>query len=320
MNKLDKMDQKILQLLDWHGRMPLNQIAKKIGSNKDVVAYRIKKMEQADIITRYFPVLDMSKLGYHTSRIYFDLEEMNQSEENSFVQFLDEKINAGVIFRMDYPYRHGIIIWTKSIYEIEPLLLQIKRHLGKHLLRYNYTLFCTYKMYPKDYLFGKKHHDTSYLNKPNEKQEYNQDYEQEEYDILKLLADDARISTVELSRILNIPQTTISHKLKKLEQEKIILGYRAQINYAKLGYTNYFLEIYLEENTELKQIESWTNTHPHTVWLQKVIGTCDIEIEVEVNGRQQLEQLLQELRRRFPSIRKIIFFSQEYKKMTFLPG
>ena len=82
---------------------------------------------------------------------------------------------------------------------------------------------------------------------------------------------------------------------------------------------NYFLYIYLDDNSCLHQIVSWANTCKNVVWLQKIIGNCDIEIEVEVKDRVELESLLNELRSKFKSIRKIIFFSQEYKKLTFLP-
>lgn len=312
---MDKLDWKILQVLDFNGRMPISQIAKKVHSNKDVVAYRIKKLEEQEIIVRYFPILDMNKLGYYTSRLYFDLEEMDEAREKEFIQFLDKEIHAGLIFRMDYPYRYGIVVWTKSIFDIEQVIITIKRKLGKTLLRYNYTLFCTYNVYPKDYLFGKKHHEHSYCIQPGEPQPY----DRVDFLLLQELAKNARSSTVEIANHLKIPQTTISHKIRNLEKKKIILGYRAEINFIKLGYMNYFLEIYLDDNHNLAQIESWANTHKNTVWLQKIIGTCDLEIEVEVKDRTELELILNELRTRFKNIRKIIFWSQEYKKLTFLP-
>ena len=87
---MDKLDWKILQLLDWNGREPVNKIAKAARSNKDVVAYRIKRLEENGIIKRYFSVLDMCKLGYFTSRLYFDLEEMDDVKEKEFI----EEINA----------------------------------------------------------------------------------------------------------------------------------------------------------------------------------------------------------------------------------
>lgn|SRR3989338_3673900 len=312
---MDKLDQKILQVLDFNGRMPASHIATRVQSNKEVVLYRINKLEERGIILRYFPVLDMSKLGYYTSRLYFDLEEMDEAQEKKFIEFLDKEVHAGLIFRMDYPYRYGIVVWSKSIFDIERIIIKIKGTLGKRLLRYNYTLFCTYNVYPKDYLFGKKIHERRYSLQPQELESY----DHTDFLILHELAKDARLSTVQIAQNLKIPQTTVSHKIQNLEKKKIILGYRAEIDFIKLGYMNYFLEIYLEDNHNLVQIEAWANTHKNTVWLQRIIGTCDIEIEVEVKDRVELEALLNELRSRFKNIRKIVFWSQEYKKLTFLP-
>ena len=312
---MDKLDNNILQILDWNGRTPINRIAKQVKSNKDVVAYRIKRLEQQGIIKRYFPVLDMYKIGYQTSRVYFDVQELNEQEEFFFIQFLDKEINAGLIFKMDHSYRYGVFIWSKSLYDIEKTIKKIKTKLGKSLLRYHHSLICTFRQYPKDYLFGKAHHEHFISLEPKEKVEY----DEVDFKILKQLVDDAKLSTVQIAQFLKIPQTTVSHKIKILEKKGIILGYRAEIDFIKLGYTNYFLEIYLETNENINKIESWANQNKNVVWLQKIIGTCDIEIEVEVKDRPALEVLLNELRSKFKNIRKIVFFSQEYKKLTFLP-
>ncbi len=312
---MDKLDWKILDVLDTKARIPLNKIAKIVRSNKDVVSYRIGKLEEQGIVERYFPILDMSHLGYHTVRLYFDLEEMNDLQEKELIEFLDREIHAGLIFRMDYPYRYGIFLWTKSIYDTEQALLKIKRKFGQHLVSYNFSLLCEYSIYPKDYLFGKKHHETKFHLRQQEREKYDKN----DYLILRELAQNARASTVQIAQKLRIPQTTVSHKIKELEKKKIILGYRAEIDIVQLGYANYFLEIYLDNNHNLAQIEAWANTKSNTVWLQKIIGRCDIEIELEVKDRTELELILNELRTKFPNIRKIIFWSQDYKKLTFLP-
>lgn len=312
---MDKLDWKILRVLDWNGRAPVSAVAKAVHANKDVVAYRIKKLEDEGVIIRYYPVLDMYKLGYHTSRLYFDLEEMGEEAEKAFIAFLDKHIHAGLIFRMDYPYRYGIFIWTKSLYDLEKIIIKIKHYLGKQLIRYHHSLICTLRQYPKDYLFSVPHHSLFRCLEPKNAEKH----DETDFRILQELAKDGRVSTVAIAHALKIPQTTVSHKIKHLEKRGIIMGYRAEINFIKLGFMNYFLEIYLDDNSPLKQIEAWANTHPSVVWLQKIIGTCDIEIEVEVKDRIALESLLNELRKKFTSIRKIIFWSQEYRKLTFLP-
>ena len=312
---MDALDSKILQMLDWNGRIPLTRLARQLRASKEVVAYRVNKLQESGVIRRYYPVLDMCKLGYFTSRIMFDLEELNEKEEQAFVEFLDKEIGAGLIFRMDYPYRWGIFAWTKSVYDVENIIVRIKGFLGSKVLGYNYSLICTFRQYPKDYIFGKKYHDLYRSLEPTASVAY----DKEDYRILKELAANARASTAEISRETGIPQTTISQKIKAMERKKIIIGYRAELDFIKLGFTNWFLHIYLDKNDNMKDIEKWANGNPHVVWLQKIIGMCDIEIEVEMKNRTELEKLLQELRQRFKNIRKIVFFSQEYRKLTFLP-
>ena len=58
-----------------------------------------------------------------------------------------------------------------------------------------------------------------------------------------------------------------------MEKNGIILGYRAEIDFIKVGYVNYFLEIYLDNNKNLTQIEHWTDANKNVVWLQKILGT-----------------------------------------------
>ena len=316
MHKLDKLDWKILGILDWNGREPVSKIAKAVGSSKDVVAYRIKKLEENGVITNYFPILDMHKLGYNTFRLYFELEELNEAEKNNFNEFLDKEINAGLIFWHDYqPYTCGIFLWDKSIYDVEKAITRIKSELGKKFVKYNFTVISTFRQYPKDYLFGKKFHEKHYSLEPNPKI----DYDESDFKILKELAKNARLSTVEIAKRLGIPQTTVSNKIKNLEKNGIIMGYRAQIDLSKIDCVNYFLEIYLNTNENFNEIESWANSNKNVVWLQKVIGTCDLEIEVEARDKNEFKKLLDELRSKFKNIRKIVFWSQEYRKLTFLP-
>jgi len=52
MVNIDLKDRKILYELDLNARQSLNEIGKKVGLNKDSVAYRIKRMEDEGIIKK----------------------------------------------------------------------------------------------------------------------------------------------------------------------------------------------------------------------------------------------------------------------------
>ena len=54
MIKIDLKDRKILNQLDINSRQSLSQIGKKVGLPKNVVAYRIKRLEEKKIIIEPF--------------------------------------------------------------------------------------------------------------------------------------------------------------------------------------------------------------------------------------------------------------------------
>jgi len=61
MENLDLKDRKILYYLDINSRQSNSDIAKKVGLSKEVVNYRIKRLEKEGIIKGYYTVLDFYK-------------------------------------------------------------------------------------------------------------------------------------------------------------------------------------------------------------------------------------------------------------------
>lgn len=53
--------------------------------------------------------------------------------------------------------------------------------------------------------------------------------------LLKLLRDNPRLSACELSRLLNISEDEVNKKIKQLQDNGVILGYRTVLNEEKLG-------------------------------------------------------------------------------------
>ncbi len=312
---VDVLDKKILAVVDWEARLPISQIAKRVRSNKDVVLNRIKRLEESGIITQYYPVLNLGKLGYFTHRLNFQVEELSEEREKQFIHFLDKEINAGLIYKMDQQFQYGVYIWTSSVYELEKLLLKIKKFLGRSLVEYKLHLLCSIRQYPKDAVFEKEEHTMYVKIEGGEKL----GVDKEDFLILKELEKNARISTVELSKRTNIPQQTVSYKIKMLEKKKIILGYRAEIKIQKLGFEHFALEIYLFDQSQMDKFRLWADLDPHVTWFETAVGGVDLDIALEVKDRNELEKKLNELKKKFPDIRKINIIAERYWKLTYVP-
>jgi Lrp/AsnC family transcriptional regulator, leucine-responsive regulatory protein len=313
--ELDTLDWKIIRVLDWNGRAPLNKIAKIVRASREVISYRLKALEKEGIISGYYPILNLTKLGYFSNRLNIEVEELTSEEEKKFVKFLDEDINCGLIYKMENVYQYGIFFWTKSIYDVEKITSKIKLHLGEKMIKYRYALMCTLRQYPRSLLFGEKSH-REYINITEEKQV---PHDESDIKILRCLSKNARMSSVEISEKTKIPQTTVINRIRELERKKVILGYRADINSKKLGYIFYAVEISLKNIDNLKEMETWLNTNPHTTWLQKVIGEFELELEIEIKDRIELDKFIKEFKDKFQNIRKINYYPEDYWKITYLP-
>ncbi len=56
-----------------------------------------------------------------------------------------------------------------------------------------------------------------------------------DYKIIEILLEDGRIPMKELAKRIALSAPAVAERVKRLEEENIITGYKAQINYFKLG-------------------------------------------------------------------------------------
>lgn len=89
MIELDATDRKILDALQQNARLPVTELARKVGLSKTPVAARIKAMEDAGLITGYRAILSPIKLGL--SHVTYVEIRLSDTRESALKQF-----NAGV--------------------------------------------------------------------------------------------------------------------------------------------------------------------------------------------------------------------------------
>lgn len=113
--------------------------------------------------------------------------------------------------------------------------------------------------------------------------------------ILKTLEENARTSYMELARNLGISEGAVRKRIKKLEKEYVILGYKASINYKKLGYSNKIImgvdtkpDAYLKVINQLKEL-------PYIKDLATSSGDHMIMFNVWIKNIEELNKILEDL-------------------------
>jgi Lrp/AsnC family leucine-responsive transcriptional regulator len=85
---IDKTDTGILEILQNDARIPLGQIAERLGIPKSTVYYRIRRLEDEGIILGYYAKLDATKLGKDYATMIF----VRVKHHPSYIEKIGEKL------------------------------------------------------------------------------------------------------------------------------------------------------------------------------------------------------------------------------------
>ena len=297
--QLDLTDRKILAELDKNCRIHNSILAKKVNKSREAVKYRIQQLQKRGIIQNFITSIDPNKLGYYMFKVYLKLENIPDERE----KFFDElKHNKDIywIGISDGVFDCVFAMLSKSITEyyekINSLLskwdyLIINKVLG--------TMVGTWQ-FNKKFFLGDKNGEFVNFGSDIVKNEISE----LDYEILNILANDARIPLMELARRVKSTIEIVRGRIKKLEEKGIILNYRIAVDFNKLGLEFFKAIIYFRKLSEKdeKSLFEWMRTHPNSLYYIRSLAPWEVEFEFAVESYQHFNQIINELRKTFPKV------------------
>jgi DNA-binding Lrp family transcriptional regulator len=315
--KIDKKDFLILGELDINCRISYNKISKKLNLSKDLVNYRIRNLEKNKIIKSYYAVIDYSKLGFYTFKLFANFKRLNEKmvekisnffKDNSRVSFLaisnSERLNLAINYNVRDIWEYELF-FKKFIYEFSKDIDRKQIGLVDSIEHYSFPLSNNKKFL---YVSGLKR-DEFELN-------------ENETAVLKLLSLNGKMSYVEIAKKSKLNVSQVSYIIKNLEKRKIILGYRCEIDFSKLGYLHFKVYLFLEKfNEEIEnKLSRYIFNIENSIYLSRVSNEQDLEFEILAKNHLELNGILEKLKENFPMIRSLEIKSGiSIPKMNFNP-
>ena len=87
--ELDLKDRRILAEIEMNAKLPHSIIAKRVKLSKQVVKYRIEKLESEKLIEGYNAVIDLNKLGENIYVVYLKLIQLSSTKEKEWIKKLN---------------------------------------------------------------------------------------------------------------------------------------------------------------------------------------------------------------------------------------
>ena len=118
MEKLDLKDRKILYQLDLDSRQSFSSIGRKVGLSKDIVASRVKKLQEKGIIVRFNTLIDEFKLGFTSLRFYLNYQYITPEIKKEIIDHFASFKHTEIVATLEGSIDQNIFMIGKNVTEI----------------------------------------------------------------------------------------------------------------------------------------------------------------------------------------------------------
>lgn len=299
--ELDLLDKKILYLLNYNPRFQYSKIAKLTKTSKEVISYRVKRLENLKIIEQY---LTSFNFGYQSYKILMSFGKLDNLAINKINQTLNIS-NINWITTCTGSYDLIFVIMAKNQGEFDKIFNKILKAISKYIRNYDLVINYNSILLNSKYFLDIDLYNSIQKKLKNKKQNHLNQIEIrldfKDKLILKCLETNARISLTEIAKQTNLQIDTIKYRLKKLEKNNIVKNYRMIINSTILNFNRYEIlvkSINLNEKI-INNLKLFVQTNLNIEYFSQCEGKWNLEFTVYFKNNLELREFIIEIKKRF---------------------
>jgi len=309
MINLDVKDRKILFHLIHNSRQSLKSLGKKAGVSKESTYYRIKRLIKNKIITDFKANINLIKLGYSLMVTFYRFININPSIKKEIIDFFVKSKNTMYVSLIEGYYDLQVEFFLGDPFEFEALIDEISERFYKYLSFQSSKFYIGGAFYNYSFLLNETVNTTEPLS-----WRWGQGIakiDDIDFKILSELSKDSRMSTKKIATNIHSTVNAVSYRIKKLTKQGILLAYTVNIDWSKIGYRWFHLQISLRDYSKKNQILNYIQKNPNLIrYFKHLIIGVDLHFTFLLNNMEQLRNIIEDITTKFPdSINDYHFYS-----------
>ncbi|MFA5077012.1 MAG: Lrp/AsnC family transcriptional regulator [Candidatus Micrarchaeia archaeon] len=297
---LDRKDKELLTLLYLDSRMSFVQMGKQLKLSPATVERRLRQLKKEGLVSLLFADVDFLKMGLRSYRIYSKFEAMDEKTEQEVMGFMHAYPRTlwATVCEGEYDVLWRIIAADER--EVEEAVYLFMNRFGTRIVEKT-VITTTYQLYLS---WNKALESPRHKQLPMEKISPPEKVDGIDLKLLSALYADSRETTVALSKKVGLTPDAVQYRIRKLVERKFILGYTAWFDAKKLGFNYYKMLISFRNATkeDEKRFVDFCAQCDDVVFLNKAIGSWDIEADVIVRNNSELHEFTRDLKTRFGNV------------------
>ncbi len=312
---IDIIDKKILAELDRDSRQPNSAIAKKLRVSRERVDYRIKQLVKSGIINKFPTVINPTKFGYSMFKLYFQFQNLTAGKEKEIIHWLVENPYVQWVTACKGRWDMNVIVFAHDSEHFSGIMQEFYNLYGEWILSQNFNVSLAVGNMEKGWILKGKEHRSEVVYTANGREDLNLD--KTDIELMKIIANNARMSTVEIAKEMKTTPRIVTYRIKQLEKKSVIEGYTVSLNYGLLKKQFYKVNFYMSMmndalRSRLVEYCRGRNDMPYFVFC---VGEWPFEVEYVVDDIEEFYEAVEDIKRQFSEIKRYesILLAKEYK-------
>jgi len=299
---MDKFDLKILKELETNVKISHNQIGKKISRSQQFVDYRIKlmKTKEPDPVFSNQVIINPYKLNMRSFFLLIKLDKLKDSP--NFLEKLKKRKNVNWIIKCGYDYDWIIMLTVKKVdelYDFVSSILKIKKVHTYDLKEINKFDMMTHK-----YITGNLGSiENTVLSEVT-------DIDGLDKKLLNLLSENLEEKIVNIANKLGVSYKTVQARIKRLEENGVISGYRTFINPRPFNHKTHMITFTsnIKSSADLEIFMKYIQENKYITDSFEFMGRYSNGIIIrtpKVSNYSNINELIDELRSKVPRLEDV---------------
>jgi DNA-binding Lrp family transcriptional regulator len=315
---LDKTNRKLLYELEKNSKLPAITLAKRIKVSKEVVSYRINRLQKEGILRSCTAIVDIAKLGYLTFRIYIKWQNIDLEEKKAFYEQIGKKKNVWTTTELHGKWDFAIFLGIKRdeyIDKFHTIWDEIQSSYKNKIAETKIAIYAPIYNFNKRFFVDEKEVLAKEVLTRVSGEGKVIDHDELDEKIVLAFSPDVRQSLQNVAEQIGTSIETVRRRIKELEDKKVIVGYKIDLDLGKLNYQGYRVDFALNKMDRYNELFEYLKQHKYFYQINKSIGGADFETEIVVKDLPHLLLILEEIMTKFKGIVK----NYEYMGYTTFP-
>lgn len=301
--RLDETDLALLRELSLNGRESLTRLAAKLGLSKQRLGYRLRNLQRRGILTGFFAVPNIFRLGYDHFRVFVRFQRLTEAGERELLDHLLTRSDVSWLTQLDGDFDLEFVVWAQDVPAFESAYDDILGQFGALFQEKYFSLATRIEFLPWRFLAASPRAAAAGggENVVLDSQGGPLAIDAIDRRLLAELSRNGRLSLAALSRRCRVSPALASARLRSLKGRRAIAGFGAKIDHALLNrvYRKVFLRLEGPAGQALDRLSAWLRSRSEVIFLVKTIGSWDLEVELMTGPGDEFLAFMRRLRTGF---------------------